>query len=324
MKASWRAAALAAALALSAGLAQAETKWNMPTPYPDANFHTQNDVKFVDDVKKLTNGELLITIHSGGSLIKHPEIKNAVRSGQVQIGEVLLSLLSNENALFDDAVPFFANSYDAAWKLWEASRKPISDLFAKQNMVVLYAVAWPPQGLYASKEIKTIDDMKGLKFRAYNTSTERIAQLTGAVPTQIEVPDIAQAFTTGRVQAMITSPSTGVNSKAWDYLKYYYDLQAWLPKDLIVVNKDAFDKLDDKTRTALLEAAKAAEKRGWEMSKEENETQKKVLAENGIKVEEPSPELAASFRKIGETMTREWVKRAGSSGQAVVEAYRKM
>lgn len=323
MKAGLTVAALAAAMAISLAPARAETRWDMPTPYPDANFHTRNDLKFAEDVRKLTDGGLVITVHSAGSLIKHAEIKNGVRSGQAQIGEILLSLLSNENALFDDAVPFFANSYDAAWRLWQASREPISELLARQNLVLLYAVAWPPQGLYSSREIKTIADMKGLKFRAYNTTTERIAQLTGAIPTQIEVPDIPQAFSTGRVQAMITSSSTGVNSKAWDYLKYYYDLQAWLPKDIIFVNKDAFDKLDDKTRSALLEAAAQAEKRGWELSKQENRTQLEVLARNGIKVEKPSAQLEASFRKIGETMTEEWVKRAGPAGKAVVEAYRK-
>lgn len=323
LKAGLTLAALAAAMAISLAPVRAETRWDMPTPYPDANFHTQNDQKFAEDVKKLTDGGLVITVHSAGSLIKHAEIKNGVRSGQAQIGEILLSLLSNENALFDDAVPFFANSYDAAWRLWQASRKPISELLARQNLVVLYAVAWPPQGLYSSREIRTIADMKGLKFRAYNTTTERIAQLTGAIPTQIEVPDIPQAFSTGRVQAMITSSSTGVNSKAWDYLKYYYDLQAWLPKDIIFVNKDAFDKLDDKTRSALLEAAAQAEKRGWELSKQENRTQLEVLARNGIKVEKPNAQLEASFRKIGETMTEEWVKRAGPAGKAVVEAYRK-
>ncbi len=323
LKAGLTLAALAAAMAISLAPVRAETRWDMPTPYPDANFHTQNDLKFAEDVKKLTDGGLVITVHSAGSLIKHAEIKNGVRSGQAQIGEILLSLLSNENALFDDAVPFFANSYDAAWRLWQASRKPISELLARQNLVVLYAVAWPPQGLYSSREIRTIADMKGLKFRAYNTTTERIAQLTGAIPTQIEVPDIPQAFSTGRVQAMITSSSTGVNSKAWDYLKYYYDLQAWLPKDIIFVNKDAFDKLDDKTRSALLEAAAQAEKRGWELSKQENRTQLEVLARNGIKVEKPNAQLEASFRKIGETMTEEWVKRAGPAGKAVVEAYRK-
>lgn len=316
-------AVLAAALAVSAG-AQAQTKWNMPVPYPDATFHTQNDLKFAADVKAKTGGALEITVHSAGSLIKHPEIKNAVRSGQAQIGELLLSLLANENPLFDDAVPFFANSYDAAWKLYQASKKPISDLLARQNLVLLYAVAWPPQGLYASKEIKTADDMKGLKFRAYNTATERIAQLSGAVPTQIEVPDIPQAFSTGRVEAMITSSSTGVTSKAWDFLKHYYDLQAWLPKNIIVVNKDAFDALDAKARTALLEAAAEAEKRGWEMSKAENEKQLKVLADNGIKVQKPSDALAESFRKMGETMVQEWTKKAGAEGQKVAEAYRKM
>jgi TRAP-type C4-dicarboxylate transport system substrate-binding protein len=319
-------ARLAAALAACAvfGAAHAQVKWDMPTPYPDANFHTQNIMKFAADVQKMSGGKLEIKVHSNGSLFKHPEIKNAVRGGQVPLGEFLLSLLSNENAVFEvDSVPFLATSYDDAKRLWAASRKKTEALLGKEGLMVLYAVPWPPQGLYAKKPINSIDDLKGVKFRAYNATTQRLATLAGAVPTQVEVPDIPQAFSTGRVDAMITSPSTGANSKAWDFVKYYYDAQAWLPKNVIVMNKRAFRRLDKKLQNAVLEAAKAAEPRGWQMSMAETKEKTAVLEKNGMTVSKPSPKLEAGLKKIGAQMTADWEKRAGADGKAILKAYRK-
>ncbi|HXH03500.1 MAG TPA: TRAP transporter substrate-binding protein [Candidatus Competibacteraceae bacterium] len=304
-------------------VAVAATTWDMPTPYPENNFHTQNILQFAQEIEQATGGELKIKVHSAGSLIKHTEIKNAVRSGQVPIGEFLISQLANEDPLFQaDSIPFLATSYEASMKLWQASRPEVEKLLDKQGLMVLYAVAWPPQGVYANKPLNSVDDLKGLKFRAYNTATERLAQLAGAVPTQVEAADLAQAFATGRVESMITSPSTGANSKAWDYVSHYYHVQAWLPKNLVIVNKRAFQRLPEAQRKAVLEAAAKAESRGWEMSRKETEEKLAELKANGMKVEPPSEALMAGLRKIGETMTAEWVKAAGVTGEAVLKAYR--
>ncbi len=297
--------------------------WDMPTPYPDTTFHTVNIKQFADDVKASTNGKLQIKIHSAGSLFKHPEIKNAVRGGQVPIGEFLLSTLSNENAVFQvDSVPFLATDYDQAKKLWEASRGSVERLLEGEGVQVLYAVPWPPQGLFVVKSIASVDDLKGLKFRAYNPATEQLAQLIGAVPTQVEVADLPQAFATGRIQAMITSPVTGADSKAWDYVSHYYHTQAWLPKNVVVVNRRIFRALDEETRTAVLNAAIQAQNRGWQMSAAETNEKLALLAKNGMRVDEPSAELRAGLRKFGEKMTEDWAKRAGADGQAILSAFR--
>lgn len=317
---------LATAAAISvAGIAaaSAETKWDMPTPYGDSNFHTQNIAAFAEDVKKKTDGSLTIQIHSAGSLFKHPEIKNSVRKGLAPIGEVLVSRLSNEDAVFGvDSVPFLAPSYDQAWSLYQASKPALEEKLGEQGLQLLYAVPWPPQGIYAKKEVTKGDDLKGLKFRAYNAATERLAQLAGAVPTQVEVPDIPTAFSTGRVEAMITSPSTGANSKAWDFLSHYHDTQAWLPKNMVIVNKRAFDGLTDAEKAAVIEAADLAEKRGWEASKVETKTKTNVLVENGITVVKPSKQLIQDLAGIGETMAAEWQEQAGEDGAAVLKAYK--
>lgn len=320
---STRTAAVAAAVGatLAAGPAVAET-WDMATPYPDGNFHTRNILQFAEDVKEATGGKLEINVHSAGSLIKHPEIKNAVRSGIVPIGEFLLSRAANENPVFGvDSVPFLASDYDQAERLWTASKPEIDTLLKKEGMQVLFSVPWPPQGLYAVKPVEKMDDLKGMKFRAYNAATERVAALAGAVPTQVEVPDLPQAFATGRVEAMITSPSTGANSKAWDYVDYYYDTKAWLPKNAVVVSEKALRRLDEGTRKAVMEAAAAAQKRGWEMSKAETAEKTQMLADNGMTVSDPSPALKKGFSEIGWTMTDEWAEKAGEAGKRILKTF---
>ncbi|EKF20786.1 TRAP transporter substrate-binding protein [Nitratireductor pacificus] len=302
--------------------ASAQTKWDMPVPYGDTNFHTQNIVQFADEVKSATDGGLEITVHSNGSLFKHPDIKNAVRQGLAQIGEILGSRLSNEDPIYEaDSIPFLATSYDDARKLYDASRDALAAKLEEQGLQLLFSVPWPPQGIYTKKEIATVDDLKGLKMRAYNAATERLAQLAGALPTQVEVPDLPTAFATGRVEAMITSPSTGANSKVWDFLSHYSDAQAWLPRNMVFVNQAAFAALPEDQQKAVLDAAAAAETRGWEASVKETEEKTQALKDNGITVTTPSAELKTGLAAFGATMAEEWAANAGEAGKAVLDAY---
>lgn len=318
---------MCAGLLLAGGMAtaaSAQTKWDMPTPYPDGNFHTRNIMQFAADVDKATNGSLKIAIHSAGSLIKHAEIKRSVRQGTTPIGEMLESLSSNEAAVYElNSVPFLATGYDASRKLYAAQKPYLEKQLASEGVMLLYSVPWPPQGLYAKREIKSVDDLKGMKFRTYNAMIGRIAALAGAIPTQIEVPDLPTAFATGRVDVMITSASTGVDTKSQDYLTHYIDTQAWLPRNIVIVNKAAFDKLSATEKKAVTDAAKAAEDRGWKLSIEEMTIKTKALKDAGIIVLPPSPELKAGLAKIGSTIASEWEKSAGSDGAAMLAAYRK-
>ncbi len=314
---------LGAALSVAFASAASAVSWDMPTPYPDKTFHTQNIAIFAKEVESATGGKLKIKLHTAGSLFKHKEIKGAVRGGQVPIGEFFLGLLANENPAFGiDTQPFLATNYDDAEKLWAAQRPVVEKLLGEQKMMVLFSVPWPPQGLYTKKEVNSVDDLKGLKFRTYNPTLEKFVTLAGAAPTQVQVPDIPQAFATGRVEAMITSPSTGANSKAWDYLSYYTDIQAWVPKNIVVVNKRAFRKLDKDVQDALLAAAKKAQTRGWEMSKRETAAKIAILKSNGIKIIEPSSALMSGLKKIGETMMADWKEAAGAEGQKILSAYK--
>lgn len=311
--------AVAAIASAAVGLPASAENWDMPTPYPDATFHTQNIQTFAQDIDKATDGKLKITVHSAGSLFKHPEIKNAVRSGQVPIGEFFMSLIANEDAVFGiDSQPFLVTTYEGAKKLWDAQNPAAAEALAQQNLMLLYAVPWPPQGLYTKTKVEKVDDLRGMKFRVYNQALEQFAAKSGAQPVQVEVPDIPQAFSTGQVEAMMTSPSTGITSKAWDFVGFYSPVNAWIPKNIVVVNKDAFDALDDETKQAVLTAADAAEARGWEMSQQEADAMTKELANNGMTVVEPSEDLIAGLRAIGEEMKTDWEASASQAAKDVV------
>ncbi|SCZ71096.1 TRAP-type C4-dicarboxylate transport system, substrate-binding protein [Epibacterium ulvae] len=298
--------------------------WDMPTPYGDSTFHTQNIIQFADEVRTATDGALDITVHSANSLIPHAEIKNAVRSRQVPIGEFFLSRLANEDLAFGvDSQPFVATSYDDAEKLWAEQKPVITELLAKQGLKPLFSVPWPAQGLYTNGEISKVEDLNGLRFRAYNAALEEFAALAGAAPVQVEAADIPQAFSTGQVAAMITSPSTGVNSTAWDFVTHYSPINAWVPKNIVVVNQRVFDRLDKTQQAAVLAAAEAAEARGWEMSAAEAAQKTKELAENGITVYEPSAELVDGLQAIGGKMLEGWDSKASDEARAILSGYNK-
>ena len=316
--------ALTGALALAAPAA-AQTKWNLPNAYPADNPHTENLVLFTKDVADATGGKLQIAVHANASLFKAPEIKRAVQTGQVQAGEVLMSLHENEDPVYGlDVVPFLATSFDQAKKLWDVQRPAVEKKLASQGLMLLYAVPWPPQGIYAKKDLNSLEDMKGLKWRAYNAGTSRIADIVGAQPVTIQAAELPQALATGVVNSYMSSGATGYDSKSWETLSHFYDTQAWLPKNMIFVNKATFDALDKGTQEAVLKAAKAAEERGWKTAIEKTKWYTDQLAAKGMKVQAPSEALASGFRKVGEQLTADWLKKAGADGQAVVDAYRKM
>ncbi len=312
----------AAGLAVGLSSAAAADTWDMPTPYGDATFHTQNISQFAADVAAATDGALEITVHSGGSLFPHGEIRNVVRSGQVPIGEFFLSRLVNDNAAFGiDSQPFVATSYDDAARLWAAQRPVVTELLAEQGLMPLFSVPWPAQGLYTNGEIETVEGLAGLRFRAYNAALEEFATLAGAAPVQVEAPDIPQAFATGQVEAMVTSPSTGANSTAWDFVTHYTPINAWVPKNIVVVNMRAFQRLPDDVQAAVLEAAGAAEARGWEMSAAEADAKTAVMAENGMIIVEPSEALTAGLQEIGAQMLTNWEANASDAALSILTTY---
>ena len=318
-------AATAALAGFTAGIAVAQTKWDLPTAYPASNFHTENIQQFANDIDKATGGKIKITVHANASLFKADQIKRAVQGNQAQIGEILLVNFENENPLFGiDGIPFLATSYADSMKLYKASKPALEKLLAAQGIKLLFTVAWPPQGIYTNKTLSSAADMKGLKWRAYSPATSKIAELVGAQPMTVQAAEVSQALATGVIDSYMSSGATGFDSKTYEHIKNFYDTQAWLPKNAIVVNQTAFDALDKATQDALLKAAAEAETRGWKMSQEKNQWYLDQLKSKGMNILPPSPQLAADLKKVGDTMLSDWLKKVGPEGQAVVDAYKKL
>ena len=309
---------------LAAPAAQAQTRWDLPAAYPAGNFHTENLAQFAADVDKATGGKLKITVHANASLFKANEIKRAVQGGQAQMGEILLVNFQNEWPIFGaDGLPFLADSYAQAAKLYKAQRPLLEKKLGEQGMMLLYAVPWPPQGIYSKKPLASAADLKGSKWRAYSPATSRIAELVGAQPVTVQAAEVSQAFATGVADSMMSSGSTGWDSKLYESVKYWYDTQAWLPKNAVIVNKAAFDALDKPTQAAVLKAGAEAETRGWTASEKANGETLDKLKAKGMNILPPSPQLKADLKKVGDTMLKEWLDKAGPEGKQLVDAYLK-
>ncbi|WP_088279738.1 TRAP transporter substrate-binding protein [Ideonella sp. A 288] len=312
----------ASVLCSTAALAQ--TKWDLPAAYPASNYHTVNLTEFASDVDKATGGKLKITVHAGASLFKAPEIKRAVQGGQAQMGEILLANFANEWPIYAaDGMPFLADSYDEAMKLYKAQKPLMEKKLAEQGMMLLYTVPWPPQGIYVHKPIASAADLKGVKWRAYSPATAKIAELVGAQPVTVQAAELSQALATGVVQSYMSSGSTGVDSKTYEHLKYWYDTQAWLPKNAVLVNKAAFDALDATAKAAVLKAGADAEVRGWAASKKANTESIEKLKAGGMQILPPSAQLKADMKKVGDVMLKEWLDKAGAEGKQLVDAFSK-
>lgn len=314
--------AIAGVFAL-AGSVQAAT-WNMTAEQPDNNYLTQNAREFAADVKKATDGALDIKVQSNSVLLKRQEVKRGVQQGVVPIGEMLVAAIGNEDPMFEvDSVPLLASSFDESEKLWKATRSVLKERLDKQGIVLVYGSPWPPQGIYTKKPVASLADLSGVRFRAYSAATSRLVSLMGAIPTTVNTPEVPQAFSTGVIDAMLTSPATGVDTQAWDYVKYYYDAQVFIPQSFVIANKRMLEALPEAEQKAVMDAGERAEVRGWQMARDNTAKLTQTLADNGMEVLEVPEKLSEELTVIGETMTKEWLEKAGPEGQKVLDEYRK-
>ncbi|WIY25847.1 TRAP transporter substrate-binding protein [Parasedimentitalea psychrophila] len=316
-----KAALAVSALTLGATAAMAE-KWDMPMAYSATNFHSEMGVVFADRVRDYTGGEIDITVHPGGSLFKGGEIKRAVQTGQAPIGERFMSAHANEVPLLGwDNLPFIATTYADNDKLWNAAKDKVNAQLSDLNLVALYTCPWPGQGFYFKKEVNSSADTQGVKFRSYNTATATFAEALGMIPVQVEAAELSQALATGVAEAFISSGSTGYDRKVWEQLTHYYKVNAWLPRNYVMVNKGIWDGLSADTQAAVQKAAnetgadcsaKSEELAGWYFEQ---------LADNGMDVTDAGPEFLAELEAIGAKMTSDWLEQAGADGQAILDAY---
>ncbi|MEP3437358.1 MAG: TRAP transporter substrate-binding protein [Hoeflea sp.] len=316
------AASLVAAFSTTGAYA-AEFNWNLANAYPASEFQSQAMQMFADKMREVTDGELDITTHHGGSLFANPVVLESTRNGLVEMGAELMTNLGRENPLWElDGIPFLVTSYDDAKVLWDVTREPLSEELAKSGVRLLYAVPWPSQSFFFDREINSLDDVKGLSMRAYNPSTTRLAEMMGAVPTTVQITEMQQAFATGLISSFNTAPTSGVVYKAWEYTNYYYKTDAWLPKLMVFVREDVYQTLPEDMQQEMLDVAMEVEAWGWEQSEAKVTEAEKTLADNGMNIVRPSEKLAEELNGIGEAMVADWLAKAGDEGKATIDTFR--
>lgn len=311
-----------AATTMLAMPAMAQEKWDLPMAYSGSNFHSVTGAEFAKCVTTGTGGDIEVTTHPSGSLFAGGDIKRAVQTGQVPLGERLLSGHQNESAIFGwDSVPFLVSSFDEHDKLYAAAKPHLNELLAEQNMTMLYSVPWPPQGLYFNKAVNSAADMEGLKFRSYNNATARMAELTKMLPVSIEAAEISQAFATGVAESMVSSGATGYDRKVWESLSHFYSVDAWLPRNYMLINNDVWEGVSEQNKNVINACASMAEYAGTWRAKEYTGFTLAGLAAGGMSVQPAGDQLMGDLRKVGEIMAAEWLEAAGETGAAILDAY---
>ena len=310
-------------LAGPAAAADAEYQLTFASPYPDALFHVQNIRLFIEDLEKNSDGRIGIDFYPAQSLFNHSEAMQAVRNGQVDIAELQLTQFANQEELYNvEALPYLAKSTEEAMTLWEIATPFIEERLKRDRIMLLYTVPWPPQAFYANKELKSLDDMNGLKFRVYNPIGARMAELLGAEPVLVGGGEVPQAFSTGMIDSMIPSSAFGASASAWDYVDVYNDVQAWYGYDQIVMNIRSFQRLPEDLQKVVLDAAQAAAERGLKMSAEANVSQMKVLEDNGMTLADANPEFVAAAQEATKAIIDDWVEKVGENGATIVSEFK--
>lgn len=315
----------AAALGFAAATGAASAAdWDLPMAWPSGNFHVKNAERFAEEVREATDGEVNITVHPGGSLgFKGPEMLKAVRDGLVPIGDILLNQQVGEAPFLGiESVPYLASGYEEIKALHEFSRPIYDEIAAEYNQKILYMVPWPGQGVYTTEEIVTLEDLAGVPIRVVDKNGLEFMTALGAAPRQMPWGDVVPALASGAIKGVTTSSSSGVDGKFWEFMGYLNRFNWQSASNMVTVNLDAWNALSEEHRQAIEEVAARLEPEFWEVSRAEDEEKLAILAENGMKVTEPTPELRAKLLEVAKPMWDAFIAEVGEPAGEVIAAYR--
>ncbi|MBC3919269.1 TRAP transporter substrate-binding protein [Undibacterium sp. CY18W] len=299
-----------------------ETEVRFATAYAADNFQTLNLLQFAKDVMASTGGRVKMSIFAAGTLLKPAEIFAGVISDKAEAGEVIMSSLAKDIPVFGvDSLPFTVRGYEDAYNLWMASKPEVEKALNKRGLKLLYTVPWPPQNLYSKKPLSSLADFKGMRMRSYNPASERIAELALATAVPVQVIDLEKAIASDKLDLMITSSWTGVETRAWSKMQYYYRANAWIPKNMVFISQKVFARFDADTQKKIMDAAQHAEKRGWDMSRDSDAGFENQLRNNKVKVDRVDALLRNNLDRLGEQFVREWLKTASSEEVSILLKY---
>jgi TRAP-type C4-dicarboxylate transport system substrate-binding protein len=296
--------------------------WQMPLSQPSSNFQTQLAIEFAKQVQKNSRNRIKIAAYPGGKLYKGEQIFGAVKNDLVPIGVRLMSALDHEDLLLQlDALPFLAKNYREAFNLYKVSRLEVEKTLEVKGVKLLYAVPYPAQGLYSRSEIESLDDLIDKRFRPYSNATQALGEKLGMKAQIVPLNMLQKQFKKKRIDVLFGSSLAAEPLGLSKYFPYWYELQAWLPKSMMVVNLKVWNKLSEADQKALLAAARRVEGLGWGMSKKASERAKQRLINKGVAVSVFDAPLQRQFEVAGLSVVQLWLQNIGDKGRYIIERY---
>ena len=302
----------------------AQTKIDISMPWGPTEFHTQNAQKFAEAVREATKGQVAMTVHAGGALgIKANETVRALEDGAAAMAEfAAFQNVGDVPLLGIESLPFLVDDYEQLKTMHGFVRSAWEAALAKRNQKVLYVVPWPSQNFFLKKPVKTFDDLKGVRMRTYDRLTAEMVSKLGMVPQQMNNPDIVPALASGRLDAVMTSGTTAVAQKYWEFLKHTYNTNHLWASNMMAINAGVWGKLSADQRTTIEKLAKDMEPGFWKVSEAEHAQRMGQLKQNGMTVEPASKELLDRMRTVTRPMWDDFAKSIGPEGAKILADYR--
>ena len=314
-------------LSLSCGLStcgeRPDKEWDMSLPSGFSEFHTQNAIKFSEEVFKVTKGKLKINVHPGAILgLKGPESIRALEEGLVDMAEMpTFQQVGVEPLLGLDSLPFLIRDQTDLRVLYSILRPKLEDLYASHNLKIIYMVPWPNQNFYTKIKTDKLSSLIGTKIRTYDRNSSELIERLGLGAVQLPSQDVVTALASGMVDGVMTSTTTGAAQKYWEFLNYIYRTNHLWVSNVMAVNLKSWNKLEPDVQQAVEDVAIKLEPVFWAVSKGDDQAKLKVLVENGIEVIEPSNQMMAEMRALATPMWQDFITRVGPIAQDIIEEY---
>lgn len=323
----FRAGALACLSSVVAFPAHAATQWEFSSIMPPGNFAAEHSLKFAEAVKEATGGEVIINVHLGGALgLKGPETLVAVQDGIVHLADMQMNQQIGEDKFFGiESVPYLATGF-VELRVLQGFTRPYFDEIAKQhNQKILYIYPFPPQNLHANKATDTsVDQFEGIKVRTIDKNGTDFFTELGAVPLQMPWAEVIPALSTGVIDAVSTSATSGVDGKFWEFMTHVNELHWQMNSFMVTVNLDAWRSISPEHQEIVEEIAEEMEPDIWMASFNDDAESIAALKENGMIITQPSAELRQQLNEIGESMWQAAIDEIGPRAEEVISRYRQM
>ena len=309
----------------SLSFAEAEEKWDLANAYGATSIHAEGDMVFAEALAELTNGNIKVTVHPGGSLgYKSADHFDAVSDGAVQIADTPAGFMGGVDAIvLLSSLPFLVKTVDDAKILMDVAFSEYEKFFDDNGQKLLYASPWPASGIWSKSPVKEIANLKDLKIRTYDPGGTNTFKEVGAAPIQLAWGDIVPQLATGGISSVLTSAEGGVSQKFVEHTPYFTEINYALPLNFVHMNKEVFEALNADMQAAVEKAAAKASARNWaEVVSRTKRNYDLVAKDGGTLILTGTDGLLDGLSNAGQIALNDWLKKTGPRGQAIIDAYK--